>query len=396
MDSKQLLNSFFQSTNLNSLTEAVSQEMCCSVIVVDDAFRIVSCFAHDSYDDPVYKRAVSHSELSIETSRTISENVEKIEDNAFWTERDGKKYRISFLCCGNIKLGYLICIFESDEVVSVNDSEFGLAENLLSKQLFYERHHGDVLIGTAEEIMKNLLDGEFSDEAHFRLQADSTYLSNFFPERFALIDISGYNKQDLSDKHLLIYLNDMFHGSHPFIYKGRIILFLHKDHDLKLLKDNARKYSLKIVLSEKIKDIYSIRDIYTSVEKILEYLMSKNKSEYFMEKSENYLILILLMDLKERDDLIDERVKALLKYDTENNSELCITLYTYMICHHSLKETCEKLYTHRNTVLYRIRRIKDDFGICIDLPEMYFRYLISAALAIIRLNREDIFIGSGN
>ena len=65
MDSKKLLNSFFQCAELNSLTEAVCNEMKCSVIVVDDAFRIVSSFADDTFDNPVYKRAVSDMELSL-------------------------------------------------------------------------------------------------------------------------------------------------------------------------------------------------------------------------------------------------------------------------------------------------------------------------------------------
>ncbi len=389
MDSNKLLNSFFQCTDLQSFIEIVSNMIECSVMVVDTSFHIVSCFTLADFNDPVYKSVVSHGELSIETSSDINENIEKAEENEFWIDRKEKKYRVSSLCCKNIRLGYLICIFDKNEEIRIKKEDFELIENFLSKQLFYERHHGDVLISTAEEILTELLDGEFSDEAHFKLQVDSTYLSNFKPWRFALIDLSSHSAGE-SKEHILSYLNGCFHGSHPFIYKGRIILFLHKDHDLGVLREHAQRYRLKIVVSSKLNGIYKMGDMYRNVEKVLDYL--KNKSEYFMYMSDTFLVLMLLKDLCGRDDLIDDKIKLLLQYDLENNSEFCITLYTYLTCHHSLKKTCEQLYTHRNTVLYRIRKIKEDFEIDIDLPQNHLKYIISTALALIKLKKDEIFV----
>ena len=90
--------------------------------------------------------------------------------------------------------------------------------------------------------------------------------------------------------------------------------------------------------------------------------------------------------------MIDSTVSELARYDSENSSELTETLYTYLSCHHSLKTTCEKLYTHRNTVLYRINKITETYKIDLDDPNKYLRYLLSAALVLVKNGRDEIFI----
>ena len=57
---------------LSALTKAVSTELECPVIVVDDAYHIAASCAAGEYDDPVYRVAVSHGELALEDCAAIS------------------------------------------------------------------------------------------------------------------------------------------------------------------------------------------------------------------------------------------------------------------------------------------------------------------------------------
>jgi hypothetical protein len=52
-------------------------------------------------------------------------------------------------------------------------------------------------------------------------------------------------------------------------------------------------------------------------------------------------------------------VFALEKLDQENKTELVRTLRTYLECERSIKKAAEKLYVHRNTILYRIDQIRN-------------------------------------
>ena len=91
-------------------------------------------------------------------------------------------------------------------------------------------------------------------------------------------------------------------------------------------------------------------------------------------------------------NLMDERVQAMLLNDQTHGSALCVTLYTYIICSRSRKQTSARLFTHCNTVSYRLEKIKNEFFISPDSPEDLFPLLFSLALALMRLGRDDLFI----
>ena len=112
----------------------------------------------------------------------------------------------------------------------------------------------------------------------------------------------------------------------------------------------------------------------------------------FAVVAEDYQALMQLKQLEARRDLALPSVRALGERDREDDTLYCLTLYTYLSCHHSLQETCARLYTHRNTVLYRVKRMREDFDIPIDDPDKHLALLLSAALMLLEQGREDVFI----
>lgn len=61
----------------------------------------------------------------------------------------------------------------------------------------------------------------------------------------------------------------------------------------------------------------------------------------------------------------------LLEYDRENNTSFLLTLKTYLESRR-IKDTAAKLYTHYNTVLYRLARIQEILSVSLDDPEAQF------------------------
>lgn len=387
-----VLNSFLQTNTLSALTETVSLLLKCPVIIVDETFHIAASFAADGCDYEEYRIAVSHSELSFAAAAAISERAQSAADGAFCFEKSNKKYRVFILENVKTMIGYMICIFELSDLPPCTDEELTLAAALISKQLCLEKRQ--TASNSAEEVLTSLLNGEFSDREHFLLQAQSTYLSNFHPESFALIDLGNYAASKSADDFLRKTLESDFHGSHPFVYKERIIMFIYNDHDLTRLEQTAKSEDLGIVLSPQLKDLYSLRTVYDTVTFAMDFLLLRG-AKGFLEKAEHYSLLAALKSAANNGGFTIPEVERLSEYDRKGSSELCKTLYAYLICHHSLKETCEMLYTHRNTVLYRIRKIKEDFGIDLEAPEKHFKYLLAAALILVKNGEEDIFIDDG-
>ena len=83
---------------------------------------------------------------------------------------------------------------------------------------------------------------------------------------------------------------------------------------------------------------------------------------------------------------------ALAAHDREKGTQYCETLYYYLICCRSLQKTCEALFTHRNTVLYRIRRMQEEFGIPLDEPDKHADLLLSVSLLLFEAKGPDFFL----
>ena len=59
-------------------------------------------------------------------------------------------------------------------------------------------------------------------------------------------------------------------------------------------------------------------------------------------------------------------------------------------------KTCDALFAHRNTVLYRIRRIRDDFNIPLYDPAVHADFLLGSSLLLFEEKEPDFFMNIKN
>ena len=101
--------------------------------------------------------------------------------------------RFAPLISAGVRLGCLICVDTDGHLEKIPPQTWELVERILAKQLFMEVSRQDKSSETVEDILMHLLDGGFSSAAHFQLQASGTYLADFHPLTFALIDLETYH-----------------------------------------------------------------------------------------------------------------------------------------------------------------------------------------------------------
>jgi len=76
-----------------------------------------------------------------------------------------------------------------------------------------------------------------------------------------------------------------------------------------------------------------------------------------------------------RDDFLthaDQVLEPILKYDAEHDGKLLETVQAYFEHGGNLRKISEVQYTHYNTVVYRINRIRDTLKIDLKDPETAF------------------------
>lgn len=84
----------------------------------------------------------------------------------------------------------------------------------------------------------------------------------------------------------------------------------------------------------------------------------------------------------EMEKLFDENLSKLKKYDEKNSSNLMDTLITYLRENRNLGNTAEKLYIHRNTIKYRIRRIEEILDCNLKNEDTVFNIKLSIKIGI--------------
>lgn len=383
-DAEALVKEFFLLDDLRQLTQDAGELLACPLLLLDDTFHIVSHFCPLGFSDPLFDAAVAAGEITYEAGALISKSAALSVGNADFIKPDDSPYRRRFapLFCTGVRLGYLICVDTNEHLEAIPSESFRTVETVLAKQLFIEAARKDKPFETAEDILMHLLDGGFSSASRFRLQAAGTYLSDFHPSCFALMDLSLYHSNYLGSRHLKEEVTARFPDAHPFIYRGDVFLFLHDEKAAAFFSELSEEFGVKVIFSAPIRDLFDLPALYRTAHDALILLTEGDLLSRRVFSVEQLRTPLLLRTLSERTDLIPPELKKLAAHDSEKETQYCETLYYYLIFNRSLKKTCDALFTHRNTVLYRMDKIRGDFGISPDDSARYTEFLLGAAILL--------------
>lgn len=389
-----LLEQFFAQDDLGKLTVSTGELLGCPLLVLDDTFHVAAHYLPLGFSDALFETAVRRGEISYEAGAIISENAMLTAGWADYVQLADSPYRRRFapLVSAGVRLGCLICVDTDGHLEKIPPQTWELVEHILSKQMFVEASHQDKLFETAEDILMHLLDGGFSSAAHFQLQASGTYLADFHPRAFALIDLETYHSAYMGKRHLKEELEAQIPDSHPFLYKGDVFLFLHREGDGDIFSELAEEFQLKILISAPIDDLFTLPQLYRTAREALELMKDARFHGESVCSAQQLRTPLLLKNLEGRGDLVSPELRRLAVHDREKGTQYCETLYHYLTCCHSLIKTSSALYTHRNTVLYRIRRLQEDFLIPLEDPSLHADLLLGVSLILFESKGPDFFL----
>lgn len=151
-----------------------------------------------------------------------------------------------------------------------------------------------------------------------------------------------------------------------------------------------------MVMSDGLCDLFELPALYRTAHEALELMMDHRFHSGSVCTVAQLRTPLLLKNIEGRSDLIAKEIRALAVHDKEKDTQYCETLYHYLTCCRSLKKTCDALFTHRNTVLYRIRRMQDDFHIPLDEPAVHADLLLGVSLLLFEEKGPDFFLHTTN
>ncbi len=116
---------------------------------------------------------------------------------------------------------------------------------------------------------------------------------------------------------------------------------------------------------------------------------------YFERFSQYYIIDVCARYLQEElgtEDIIylcNPGVLAITRYDRTNQSDLRDVLFNYLMNRCSISKTAEKMFMHRNTVIYKINKIEEILGQSMDDPYLRHSLIFSCMLIRYRENYQE-------
>ena len=172
------------------------------------------------------------------------------------------------------------------------------------------------------------------------------------------------------------------------------MLFLHRREDMERFSALAEEFQLKVIVSEKIDDLFALPALYRTASEALALMTDERFHGGRVYTVAQLRTPLLLKNLEGCGRLIPEKLRRLAAHDREKDTQYCETLYHYLTCCHSLKKTSDALYTHRNTVLYRIRRLQEDFAIPLEEPSQHADLLLGVSLILFDAKGPDFFLSA--
>ncbi len=381
MDITALIENFLAYDDASTITDDISAILGCPVLVVSSVFKLVSCAHPADFADEVYMDTLRQGEMSYEFV-SLMKKQPGAEHGSVFMNIPGSQYlrRYSELRHSGVLVGYLICVDTAGNLRNRPERDFVLMEAVLAKQLIFEYHRSQIISNDAEEVLINLLTGRYESEAAFQIQASATFLAELDAERIALVDMEPGETQAVRESALKAELCRAFYGSHPFMYDGEMILFLGPKHDTRLFDALAERFGLRVVISDPYGSLYNLPRAYANAKGVMEYIKERGRTR--IAKVGHYRELLILRQLENSRELMHPAVRELEAYDRRHGTDYCRTLLSYILHHHSLQDTCISLNLHRNTVLYRVNKLKYDFGIDLDDMTESLGLIISAAMAV--------------
>ncbi len=266
------------------------------------------------------------------------------------------------------------------------------ASTIISLSILQDMNVKEVEINYRSEFFEDLISQDLKRK---RKALERAHFFNLAPNDFYIVEVMSFKLPQLENedddflfdylkKHSNQVVSSIEETMKNFYLNGivstklngiQILLEFHNTNDY---KKKLNEFNLNIY--ETIKKSLDSVDLRIGVGRIYRGLDNANKSfsdalrtirtgkeltnRTIITYEELGVFKILCQDFlsEELDDFYNTTLKPLVDYDEKKSTELVKTLQCYFDCNGNLTKMSETLYTHYNTILYRINRIQEITG----------------------------------
>lgn len=186
------------------------------------------------------------------------------------------------------------------------------------------------------------------------------------------------------------YLENITHNGHFFYYDACFALVLNDVTIAQMediIEDFVRRAKRKLPakplyvgVGSLFYDVTSLKLAYERAKAAVNYAISNKKPLVYFDEMGFFRLLGMVRDpalLKEMGQLV---LQPLIAYDEHHNAQYVETLSCYLEANGSVQAVAEQMFTHRNTVIYRINNIKRILETDLDTAQERLKYQVACRI----------------
>lgn len=363
----ELLKASLEGSSFNHLVELAANYLNNPLVVIDNSFNIIAYSKNLKSTDFIWLEAVSRGYITIEFSATLNNWDELVSEEQKYfdvTQISSKTRRFIRLEYQHRIVGYLNILEEFTPLNSLEDNIYLFVAALLTKDLvfnFQQLNLNDFCMGE-EEIVRDLLQNRFADRVHFLSRIQGCSLDHHFLFCIGCIDFRHYVSYNAHHSLIQDNLRAYIPNSTSVFYEKQLVILIKSNDEANydLLEQFLKSSSLVMGMSDSFEDLYQFNTYFKQAQATLRLheLVNPHNQICFYEQYKSYH----MFERFTTEELLlfcHQLVLKLKHVDEKNNTDYVETLRSYLYFQKSIQKTASHLFVHRNTINYRIQKIKE-------------------------------------
>lgn len=367
----EIMNSYIENGDLNSFIKKVDEYLENPFFVFDTSFSLLLSSLETKFKDRYIKKYDGKMIVSLETENEIikSGDLELLKNSDDIIIRKYNSFENSLMMKriknGKYTIGYILVSAKNREFIEEDKKIVELLEKIISHDTAIK---GQVM-KVDQVVFGKIIDGEYKDEEAIRKLLDNI---GFKQSETRLMAIKGGNLEEINQ-----FLINKHNNLYSFFYNNVLLVFVNADeeknkdiiNDIKEESDNKAD----IGISDDFKDYTKLSTYYTQAIdtiRINQNYFNSNNHYYYNEC--RFICILTRAGEDELEKLIDKRIFEIINYDNEHNSSYLNDIKIYFASGRNIKKAAEELYIHKNSMYYRIDKIKELFKIDLENEEDCF------------------------
>jgi hypothetical protein len=225
-----------------------------------------------------------------------------------------------------------------------------------------------------EYFLRDLLEGKMAVGKAYQDRMNYTN-TDFTGNLYCMVIETARSSETLNTMHFRSMFETQFPGTMSLMYQGGIIILFHptgngtlSEEDLISIHDLCRDYGLYAGMGNCFQDILKIKDYYKQALRAIELgICHQNNPGLFLYRDYYMNHVANLFTQKESlETFCHPQLKILLDYDAANQTDYAKILYTWLISERNMATTAKELFLHRNTLIYRMKKINSMIDVNFD------------------------------